>query len=158
VSWRQITQGQPAQFWTLAQTREDSGFKARITSQDTSARDIAVLVSVADNVEPLFAACRKALPALRALVHVTKPGPYPHAIPSPGQATDIALTVQDGMRTVRRDYGNIGTFHLFMAAPAGLAVLVGQLLNTFGAVQTYEHVSNDGSGSYKPAALLRPCA
>jgi hypothetical protein len=60
------------------------------------------------------------------------------------------------MRTFRRDYGNIGTFHLFMAAPAGFAVLVGQLLNTFGGVQTCEHVSNDGSGSYKPAALLRP--
>jgi hypothetical protein len=43
-----------------------------------------------------------------------------------------------------------------MAAPAGLAVLVGQLLNTFGAVQTYEHVLTDGSGTYKPAALLRP--
>jgi hypothetical protein len=43
-----------------------------------------------------------------------------------------------------------------MAAPAGLAVLIGQLLNTFGSVQTYEHVTIDGSGQYKPAALLRP--
>lgn len=158
VSWRQIMPGQTAQVWTLAQPREDSGFKPRIVSQDASARDIAVLVSVADNVEPLFASCRKTLPPLRALVHVTKPGAYPHTIPSPGQATDLALTVQDGMRTARRDYGNIGTVHLFIAAPVGLAVLVGQLLNTFGAIQTYEHVSKDGSGSYKPAALLRPCA
>ena len=46
----------------------------------------------------------------------------------------------------RREYGNIGTVHLFMAAPAGLAMLIGQLLNTFGAVQTYEHVTVDGSG------------
>jgi hypothetical protein len=45
-----------------------------------------------------------------------------------------------------------------MAAPAGLAVLIGQLLNTFGAIQTYEHVVADGSGRYRPAALLRPCA
>jgi SMODS-associated and fused to various effectors sensor domain len=57
---------------------------------------------------------------------------------------------------VRREYGNIGTVHLFMVAPAGLAVLVGQLLNTFGAVQTYEHVLTDGSGEYKRAVLLRP--
>ena len=62
------------------------------------------------------------------------------------------------MRTERRDYGNIGTVHVFMAAPAGLAMLVGQLLNTFGSIQTYEHLSADGSGCYKPAALLRPCA
>ena len=46
--------------------------------------------------------------------------------------------------------------HLFMAVPAGLAVLIGQLLNTFGSVQTYEHVTVDGSGQYRPAALLRP--
>ena len=44
-----------------------------------------------------------------------------------------------------------------MAAPAGIAVLVGQLLNTLGAVQTYEHLSIDGSGCYKPAAFLHPC-
>jgi hypothetical protein len=45
-----------------------------------------------------------------------------------------------------------------MAAPAGLAMLIGQLLNTFGAVQNYEHVTVDGSGQYRPAALLRPNA
>jgi transposase len=39
---------------------------------------------------------------------------------------------------------------------AGLAILIGQLLNTFGSVQTYEHVTVDGSGQYRPAALLRP--
>ena len=62
------------------------------------------------------------------------------------------------MRAARRQYGNVATVQLFMAAPAGLAMLVGQLLNTFGTVQTYEHVGTDGSGCYKPAALLRPCA
>ena len=77
-------------------------------------------------------------------------------IHTPGEATDVALTVQDGMRAARREYGNIGTAHLFMATPAGLAMLIGQLLNTFGSIQTYEHVTIDGSGQYKPAALLRP--
>ena len=111
----------------------------RIHRQDLEqgpfARDIAALVSVADNAEPLFAACQRDLPPLRALVHVQRASAYPHSIASPGQAADIAMTVQQGLRTVRRDYGNIGTIHLFMAAPAGLAVLVGQLLNTFGAIQ-----------------------
>jgi hypothetical protein len=62
------------------------------------------------------------------------------------------------MRAARREYGNIGTVHLFTAVPAGLVVLIGQLLNTFGTVQTYEHVNIDGSGCYRPAALLRSCA
>ena len=156
LSWRQLTTGRPDQLWTFFAAREDSGFKLRIWSKDPNARDIAVLVSVADNAEPLFAAYQRDLPRLRALVHVQRAGSYPHQINSAGQAADIALTAQDGMRTARRDYGNIGTVHLFMAAPAGLAVLVGQLLNTFGAVQTYEHVVLDGSGHYNPAALLHP--
>lgn len=125
-------------------------------SKEPSARDLAVLVSIADNTEPVFATCQKNLPPLRALIRITRPGTYPHVIRTPGEATDIALVVQDGMRTARREYGNIGTTHLFMAAPAGLAMLIGQLLNTFGAVQTYEHVTVDGSGQYRPAALLRP--
>jgi hypothetical protein len=156
ASWRQIAPGRDDQLWTLAQTREDSGFKAQIMSKEPSARDIAVLVSIADNTEPVFAANQKNLPPLRALVHVVRQGTYPHVIRTPGEATDVALAVQDGMRTARREYGNIGTAHLFMAAPAGLAVLIGQLLNTFGSVQTYEHVTIDGSGQYKLAALLRP--
>jgi SMODS-associated and fused to various effectors sensor domain len=156
ASWRQIAPGRDDQIWTLAQPKEDSGFKAKITSKEPGARDIAVLVSIADNTEPVFAICHKNLPPLRALVHITRPGPYPHVIRTPGEATDVALAFQDGMRTARREYGNIGTVHLFMAAPAGLAMLIGQLLNTFGSVQSYEHVTVDGTGQYRPAAFLRP--
>jgi hypothetical protein len=156
ASWRQIAPGRDDQLWSLGQPQEDSGFEAQTMSRDPRARDIAVLVSVADNAEPVFVACQKNLPALRALVHVVPPATYPHIIRTPGEATDVALVVQDGIRTARREYGNIGTVHLFMAVPAGLAMLIGQLLNTFGSVQTYEHVTVDGSGLYKPAALLLP--
>jgi len=155
ASWRQITPGQPDQLWTLSAPRSISGFAPRLLSKSAGARDIAVLVSVADNVEPLFASCQASLPPLRALVCITKSDAYPHRITAPGEATDIALAIQDGMRLARREYGNIGTVHLFMAVPVGLAMLIGQLLNTFGAVQTYEHVTRDGSGHYAPAALLR---
>lgn len=158
AAWRQIVPGRDDQIWTLAASRANSGFKPQLLSKDPNARDVAVLVSVADNTEPVFAATQNTLPPLRALVHVMRPGVYPHLIRSPGEATDVALAVQDGMRTARREYGNIGTFHLFMAVPAGLAMLIGQLINTFGAVQTYEHVTVDGSGQYRPAALLRPNA
>jgi SMODS-associated and fused to various effectors sensor domain len=158
LSWRQIAPGRADQVWSLAEPKEDSGFAAQMMSKDPSAHDIAVLVSVADDTEPVFAACQRNLPPLRALVHITRPGAYPHIIQTPGQATDVALAVQNGMRTARREYGNIGTAHLFMAAPAGLAMMIGQLLNTFGAIQTYEHVTVDGSGQYRPAALLRPNA
>jgi hypothetical protein len=32
------------------------------------------------------------------------------------------------------------------------------MLNTFGPVQTYEHVPTDAVGVYEPAALLQPSA
>lgn len=158
MAWEQVTPGRPAQLWSLAQPRETSGFAHRLVSQDPAARDVAVLVSVADNVEPLFAATTKALPPLRGYAHISKSGAYPHMIGSPGEAADIAYAVQDALRTARREYGNMGTVHLFVAVPAGLAVLIGQLLNTFGTVQTYEHVGSDGSGAYRPAAVLHPSA
>jgi hypothetical protein len=158
AAWRQMMPTQPEQLWSLSAVREDSRFTSRITAKDAGARDIAVLVSVADNVEPVFASHLKNLPPLRAVVHIARQGKFPHLISSPAQATDVAYVVQDGIRTARRDYGNIGTVHLFMAVPAGLAFLIGQLLNTFGAIQTYEHLNVDGSGEYRPAALLRPSA
>ena len=156
LTWRQFMPDHTEQLWSLSQPRIDTGFKPALAGKDANARDIAVLVSVADNTEPVFTAYQNKLSSLRALVHITKPGNYPHRLSSPGEAADVALVVQEGMRTARRDYGDIGTVHLFMAVPAGLAVLIGQLLNTFGSVQTYEHVTVDGSGQYRPAALLRP--
>ncbi|MGO8974334.1 MAG: SAVED domain-containing protein [Steroidobacteraceae bacterium] len=156
VSWRQYSLGQSDQIWTLSAPRTTSGFMARLVSYDASARDIAVLVSVTDEVEPLFASFKKNLPNLRALVHVAKPGPYPHRLAAPGEASDVAMVTHEGLRRARREYGDVGTIHLFQATPAGVAMLIGQLLNTFGLVQTYEHVTIDGSGVYRPAALLRP--
>lgn len=156
LTWRQFMPDRTEQPWSLSQARVDTGFRPALSAKDASARDIAVLVSVADNTEPVFAAYQNKLSSLRAVVHISKSSSYPHRLSSPGEAADVAYAVQDGMRQARRDYGDIGTVHLFMAVPAGLAVMIGQLLNTFGSVQTYEHVTTDGSGEYKPAALLRP--
>lgn len=41
----------------------------------------------------------------------------------------------------------------WLAVPAGLAMLIGQLLNTLGPVQTYEHISTEGAGVYVPVAF-----
>jgi hypothetical protein len=45
-----------------------------------------------------------------------------------------------------------------MAVPVGLAMLIGQQLNTFGDIQTYEHISTDGVGVHRAAARLQPSA
>jgi SMODS-associated and fused to various effectors sensor domain len=60
------------------------------------------------------------------------------------------------MRDARREYGNIWPVHVFMAAPAGVAMLVGQSLNTFGTVQTNEHLSNMGAAATSRECLFIP--
>jgi hypothetical protein len=60
--------------------------------------------------------------------------------------------------TARRRWRDIRRIHLFIAGPAGLGVLVGQLLNGLGPTQTYEHVPSDGIGHYRRAVLLHPGA
>ena len=61
-------------------------------------------------------------------------------------------------QSARQEYRPLGVVHLFMAVPVGLAMLIGQQLNTFGDIQTYEHISTDGVGVYRAAARLQPSA
>ena len=109
-------------------------------------------------MEPAFGASRPQLPPFRGMVVVTKPGNYPHDIDAPGKAVDVVRVIAEGLRQARDTLQPRGTVHLFLAVPAGLAVMIGQTLNTFGPIQTYEHVGTDTVGVYQPAALLAPSA
>lgn len=156
LAWRQISPKRSAEIWSLTEQSEPSGFTVRISPGSTSADDLALLVSVASNVEPAFAASRPQLPAFRGIVVVTKPGNYPHDIETPGKAVDIVREIAEGLRQARDSFQPRGTIHLFLAVPAGLAMMLGQTLNTFGPIQTYEHVGTDTVGIYHPAARLKP--
>jgi len=157
ISWNQYTPGRGEQLWSLDAAREDAGFKFTTTERDVSGKDLAVLVSVNENVEPAFSqTSRSMLPAFRAITRVSHPESPRFDITSAGVAVDVAMTVVDAIRAARRIHRPLSTIHLFMAVPAGLALLIGQLLNTVGPVQTYEHIPRDGVGVYVPAALLTP--
>jgi len=156
ISWEQSKVGRASQTWSLANSREPSDFTTKTTGADVTAKDLAVLVSVAANVEFAFAASKKDLPRFRAITTVTKEGQPPHDILTPGQAVDVAYVVVEGIRRARDEYRPIDTIHLFMAVPVGLAMMIGQLLNTLGPVQTYEHIPIDATGCYRKAALINP--
>jgi hypothetical protein len=156
LAWRQNSPTRPPEPWSLTEKPETSGFAARLCDGNVSADDLALLVSVASNVEPAFAAARRHLPAFRGLVVVTKPGNYPHDIQTPGEAVDIIGVISQGLRHARDSFQPRGKIHLFLAVPAGLATMLGQTLNTFAQIQTYEHVGTDAVGIYQPAALLKP--
>ena len=158
ISWRQISPKRMPELWSLAAAPEPCGFTAQVLPASSGADDLAVLVSVASAVEPAFAASRPDLPSFRGIVVVTRPGNYPHDIETPGQAADLARVIVEGLRKARAMLQPRGAVHLFLAVPAGLAMMIGQMLNTLGPVQTYEHVAIDAVGVYQPAVLLDPSA
>jgi hypothetical protein len=154
IAWKQKMISGDYQTWSIEAKREESGFKAETIDRNLNAKDIAVLVSVADNVEPAFGATFMNPVPFRSLIKVSKPGGDKHELATPGQAVDVANKVIDATRRARSTLGKVGRIHLFMAVPAGLAMMIGQLLNTFDAIQTYQHIP--GKGCYRPAALLNP--
>ncbi|PYQ57754.1 MAG: hypothetical protein DMF53_21855 [Acidobacteria bacterium] len=156
IVWEQYKEGRDLQTWSIAAAREPSGFQSQREARELGARDLAVLVSVADHVGTVFAASRGELPAFRAILKIWKPGDPPHDLESAGQAADLAYLMQREVRAALREYPEIVRVHLFMAVPAGLAIMTGQLLNNVNAVQTYEMVPTDSGKRYRPAALLRP--
>lgn len=157
LSWEQYTPGRSSQEWTLQDSREDSGLIVGCNSGSTDADDLAVLVSVNADVSKAVSNSGEFLPKFRALAHV-KPGNASESgnikLDSSGEAVDVAHLVIEAARSARQNYDVRGQVHLFMAVPVGLAVLIGQLLNTLGPVQTYEHIPDSATGHYRAAALL----
>jgi hypothetical protein len=154
--WEQVSAKRPAQLWGLSVSRAPSGYGIDLRSANPDADDVAVLLSIASNVEPAFGASRSDLPEFRAILHVRHDGHFPQDIAKPDEASDVAALVVEGLRRARDEYQARGTVHLFLAAPVGLAFLIGQSLNTAGPIQTYEHVPVNAVGTYLPAALLLP--
>ena len=157
VSWEQEIPGQSAQRWSLACPRTPSGFVSACLPHDPAGTDLAVMVSVNALVETAAAQVVQATRP-RACVQVKHRGDAVgnSLLADAGQAVDLAWTVVEAMRNARTTYPKVagGTVHLFMAVPAGIAMMVGQLLNTFGTVQTYEYIAK--GGRYEPAARLTP--
>jgi hypothetical protein len=156
--WRQLSPKRPPALWSLRDAPEPSGFAAEVVPGNANGENIALLVSVASNVEPAFAASRPRLPPMGCLICITKGGSYPHDIETSGMAVDIVRLISEAIRQARDRFQPRGAIHLFLAVPVALAVMIGQTLNTFGPVQTYEHIATDAVGVYEPAALLEPSA
>ena len=153
-SWEQYTPGRPTQMWSLQDSRVDSGFEALVTAGDTAADDLAILVSVNADVSEAVGVSHQSLPRFRAYVHVRPIGAAPADLKSGGEAVDLAHRVVEAARNARQQFHVRGKIHMFMATPVGLAALIGQLLNTLGQVQTYEHIPDGATGHYVAAGLL----
>jgi hypothetical protein len=141
--------------WSLADADQDCGFTSEVRPQSPSAEDLALLVSVTNDVVHDFTLSRVGLP-LRAVVHLKPADPRPARVQlGPGQARNLACLAVDAVRDAVAHYSARGTVHLFLAAPSGIAFMIGQQLNTLGRVQTYEH-DPAGPTPYLRAVLLKP--
>jgi hypothetical protein len=148
----QLVWAQRGAEWSLASQPVDSEARERNWSGDPSSRDLAALISVNAPVEHAVA---KTVPVkFRAFVETHLLHPSFDVRLTPGQAVDLAHRVARQLRRARATWPEITRIHLFGAMPAGLAVLIGQLLNTLGPIQTYEHLQTDAHGVYRRAALL----
>jgi hypothetical protein len=156
VGWRQRMPDGTEQLWSLDARQEASALDVKVIPQDVGADDLAVLVGVSDDPMPAFEASRASLPRFRAMLRIAPRDDRAVVLGTPGQAVHAARMVEKAIRDVRADFRPGGSIHLFMAAPLGLAMLVGQLLNTVGPVQTYEHLTENTVGKYAAATVLTP--
>lgn len=158
IWWKQRTAGRADQLWGLDASSGETDFVASTRAGHIDGTDLAVLISVTEDVGPAVAASTAQLPPFRAIVDVRKHHEPPHVIESASEAVAIADVTIKAIRRARSQYNGIAATHIFAAAPFGLAMLIGQLLNTIGPVQTYEHVPIDAQGRYEPGCLLKPHA
>jgi SMODS-associated and fused to various effectors sensor domain/CHAT domain len=157
IAWRQVSRERDDQLWSIHARPEISGFEANTEPRDLSARNLAVLISVSDQVEDDFIKTLPTLPPLFAITRIGKPGARKHDLATPGQAVDVANIVSDAIRDARKEcHSTIERIHIFMAVPSGLAMMIGQLMNVVEPIQTYVYQPGDDKISYRPSVLLTP--
>jgi hypothetical protein len=158
LAWCQSRAGHEDQVWSLAAERVAAPVDINQLSAAASSQDMAVVVSMNHDAEEALRHSESEVPTFRGYVRLRGPGGDPAHLATPGQAADAAFCLIESVGAARRRWRDIRRIHLFIAGPAGFAILVGQLLNGLGPVQTYEHIPNDSVGHYRRAALLHPGA
>ncbi|SRR5579871_3295755 len=155
ITWLQSLPNGEKQKWGLAVNEGKSDFEERFIDRDIKGKDIAVLISVNDDVANGFS--RTQVPNLRVVIEVKPKGGFRPGIVlnDPSKVKGLVQLVSQAIRTARTGYSADGAVHIFAAIPLGVAVLLGQKLNTLATVQTYDFVA-DASQPYTPAVLLNP--
>ena len=153
LSWRQEAPDRPDQVWSLGAAREEVPCSVETTPVRTDGEALALLVSVTRDVQPAFGASKGDLPSFRAAVELRQAGASfePLVLETPGQAAYVVDRAIEALRRAGETYATTGV-HVFGSIPVGLAVLLGQRLNTLGRVQIYEH--DETAGRYRPELLL----
>ena len=146
LSWMQLAPDGSEEEWSLRSGVDEIATTVRPICNDLGSEELVLAISVSADVESAVAdylSRQDWAPRATVAVKLTN-GPL-------GQGE--AITARQGLRivheainTVRRQKDDLGmrraNLHVFLAGPLGLAILIGQHLNTFGECVVYEHVPN----------------
>ena len=159
IDWLQTTPGADEQRWSLACDLSNTQPNIRVTKGDPSSEDLLLAVSVSADVERAVTEYLEATSfSPRAMISVgLADGPLQRGQTiSPEEGLRIALDAINAARNMKTELRmKRANLHLFLACPLGLAVLMGQNLNTFGDCVAYEHFP-DRTPAYEPTHPFQP--
>ena len=159
IAWSQFIPDQTEQLWGLHSSRTPSQLRSATKHHDVNSTALAVLVGVSrgrKEVREDFTASLASLPPFRAVLEIAKPDDTRYVLANAAEALSAAYAIVEEIAKAKSELGDIRTIHLFLAVPAGLAMLIGQLMNGLPEIQLYEHVPGASPGPYRPAFKLNP--
>lgn len=152
ATWLQYSAGQHYP-WNLHTDQQDSGLESDLHVNDITGSDLAVLVSVTNEVDAAVGRSKSSLPDFGGVLELSLGDDIGSSL-NASEAAHAAHVFRQEIQSALNELSATSTIHLFMAAPAGLAFLFGQQSNTFPEIQTYLLETTDGARTYQPAASL----
>ena len=157
--WLQSAPGTSPEDWSLKTGIEDVDLDIRVSKGDPQCEDLVLAVSINADVEHAIAEYLETHPLdPRATIHVgLATGPLQRGqTMSARQGLRVTYAAIDAARNLKTQLRLKRTnLHLFLACPLGLAVLIGQNLNTFSDCILYEHIEG-GRPAYSEVHRFRP--
>ena len=138
--------------WDVTSPSRDVELNVDSKLKDSSKTDLAVFLSLTDDVRPEVGNTTSDLPNFNTEIEIKRPD-YEHGI-TPEQGVRIAETFRKTVRDELNSRSNIETIHLFQSSPVGLSFLLGQHTNTLPPIQTYAFNDNHQPRRYEPAILM----
>ena len=143
LAWMQPLAGSDPGCWSHSVAPSGTDPSIATTYGDPTSNDIVLAIGVSANIEESVADYLRATDTkFRTAMHVMpSDGPVSQGVAlTPADGVAIVIAAIDAARRQREDLGMTNArLHLFLACPLGMAVLLGQKLNTFGECILYEH-------------------
>lgn len=152
ATWTQQDPNLNVTTWDGTLAPEAAGTTVDSQLKNSENTDLAVLLSLTDEVRPEVGNTTSDLPPFNTVVEIAR-GDFGSII-TPEMGVDIAKTFQETVRSELNARPNIDTIHLFQSAPVGLAFLLGQQTNTLPRIQTYALADTQQPRRYEPAISI----